>query len=108
MTVTALPEMLMGINGTVYSAAKKSLAGLKKEASGKSAEELAACGLVAPVIGFASILAGVITTGIKTVCSRSIGSGNRKKANAELSSAAIFSLSFFIVIKWSSRILWAL
>lgn len=63
-----------------------------------SAEELAACGLVAPVIGFASILAGVITTGIKTVCSRSIGSGDRKKANDQISTAAVFSLITFTII----------
>ena len=63
-----------------------------------SAEELAACGLVAPVIGFASILAGVITTGIKTVCSRSIGSGDRKKANDQISTAATFSLITFTII----------
>lgn len=60
-----------------------------------SAEALAACGLVLPVIQMTSVLAGVITTGIKTVCSRSIGAGNRKKANEEISSAAIFSLIIF-------------
>lgn len=63
-----------------------------------SAEELAACGLVAPVIGFASILAGVITTGIKTVCSRSVGAGNRQQANDQISTAAVFSLITFTII----------
>lgn len=63
-----------------------------------SAEELAACGLVAPVIGFASILSGVITTGIKTVCSRSVGAGNRNKANDEISTAAVFSIITFTLI----------
>lgn len=63
-----------------------------------SAEELAACGLVAPVVGFASILSGVITTGIKTVCSRSVGAGNRNKANDEISTAAVFSLITFTII----------
>lgn len=60
-----------------------------------SAEELAACGLVEPVVAIASILAGVITTGIKTVCSRSIGAGRRQQANDQISSAAVFSLIVF-------------
>lgn len=60
-----------------------------------SAEELAACGLVEPVVAMASVLAGVITTGIKTVCSRSIGAGRRQQANDQLSSAAVFSLIVF-------------
>lgn len=63
-----------------------------------SAEALAACGLVLPVIQMTSVLAGVITTGIKTVCSRSIGAGNRRRANAEISSAAIFSLIIFTTL----------
>lgn len=60
-----------------------------------SAEALAACGLVMPVVQMASILSGVITTGIKTVCSRSVGEGNRQKANDQISSAAVFSLIVF-------------
>ena len=63
-----------------------------------SAEELAACGLVAPVIGLGSILSGVITTGIKTVCSRSIGAGKRQQANDQISTAALFSLIAFTLI----------
>ncbi len=60
-----------------------------------SAEALAACGLVLPVVQMASVLSGVITTGIKTVCSRSIGAGNKQKANDEISSAAVFSIIVF-------------
>lgn len=60
-----------------------------------SADALAACGLVLPVIQMTSVLAGVITTGIKTVCSRSIGAGKREKANEEISTAAIFSIIVF-------------
>lgn len=60
-----------------------------------NAEALAACGLVLPVVQIASVLSGVITTGIKTVCSRSIGEGNKKKANDQISSAAMFSLVVF-------------
>ena len=60
-----------------------------------SAEALAACGLVLPVVQMASVLSGVITTGIKTVCSRSVGAGNKKKANDEISSAAVFSIIVF-------------
>lgn len=62
-----------------------------------SAEALAACGLVLPVVQMASVLAGVITTGIKTVCSRSIGAGNKKLANDQISSAAVFSVIVFTV-----------
>lgn len=60
-----------------------------------SAEALAACGLVLPLIQMTGVLSGVITTGIKTVCSRSIGAGNRQKANDEISSAAVFSIIVF-------------
>ena len=60
-----------------------------------SAEALAACGLVLPVVQMAGVLSGVITTGIKTVCSRSIGAGKRQKANDEISSAAVFSIIVF-------------
>lgn len=59
---------------------------------------LAACGLVAPVVQMASVISGIITTGIKTVCSRSIGEGNRDKANLQISTAAIFSVVFFTVM----------
>ena len=63
-----------------------------------SSDCLAACGLVMPIVSFAGVLSGVITTGIKTICSRSIGEGNRKKANEQVSTAAIFSLVFFTFI----------
>lgn len=59
---------------------------------------LAACGLVAPVVQMASVISGIITTGIKTVCSRSIGEGDRNKANLQISTAAIFSIIFFTVM----------
>ena len=63
-----------------------------------STEEIAAFGLCAPYFRIATAVSGVLTVGGQTLCSRSLGAGNREEANR------IFTVVITLAILLSSAL----
>ena len=65
---------------------------------GLGAVALASIGLADPSYKIATLVAGVLSTGLQSLCSQAIGSGDREKANKIFSTGVIVMLSSAILL----------